>query len=176
MDVDERLLTNNTVGDCYEKYYQSIYKYCRVRLGEFSQHAEDCVQDAFLVLYNKLTDGETVEQPRAFLYRTADNFVKRTVEGCRKQQSRTVDIDEAAEKIAAPPDSVPDDFDYDECARLLIEMLTVEERVLYELKYTQRKSLKEISEILNITPTATAKRVSRLRSRIKDLIKTYGIT
>lgn len=176
MDVDERLLTNNTVGDCYEKYYQSIYKYCRVRLGEFSQHAEDCVQEAFLVLHNKLADGETVEQPRAFLYRTADNFVKRTVESCRKQLNRTVDIDEAAEKIAAPPDSVPDDFDYDECARLLIEMLTVEERVLYELKYTERKSLKEISEILNITPTATAKRVSRLRSRIKDLIKTYGIT
>lgn len=176
MDVDERLPANNTVGDCYEKYYQSIYKYCRVRLGEFSQHAEDCVQDAFLILHNKLTDGETVEQPRAFLYRTADNFVKRTVESCLKQQSRTVDIDEAAEKIAAPPDSVPDDFDYDECARLLIEMLTVEERVLYELKYTERKSLKEISKILNITPTATAKRVSRLRGRIKDLIKTYGIT
>ena len=167
MDVDERLLTDNTVGDYYEKYYQSIYKYCRVRLGEFSQHAEDCVQDAFLVLHNKLTDGETVEQPRAFLYRTADNFVKRTIESCRKRQSRTVDIDEAAEKIAAPPD---------ECARLLIEMLTVEERVLYELKFIKRKSLKEISEILNITPTATAKRVSRLRSRIKDLVKTYCIT
>lgn len=176
MDVDERLLTDNTVGDYYEKYYQSIYKYCRVRLGEFSQHAEDCVQDAFLVLHNKLTDGETVEQPRAFLYRTADNFVKRTIESCRKRQSRTVDIDEAAEKIAAPPDSLPDDFDYDECARLLIEMLTVEERALYELKFIKRKSLKENSEILNITPTATAKRVSRLRSRIKDLVKTYCIT
>ena len=176
MDVDERLLTNNTVGDCYEKYYQSIFKYCRVRLGEFSQHAEDCVQDAFLVLYNKLTSGETVEQPRAFLYRAADNFVKRTIDNCRKQQARTVDIEEAAQKIAAPPDSVPDDFDYDECARLLIERLTAEERLLYELKYIQRKPLKEISEILNITPTAAAKRTSRLRGRIKDLIKVYGIT
>ena len=80
MDVDECLLNDKTVSECYEKYFQSIYKYCRVRLGEFSQYAEDCVQDAFLVFYNKLRDGETVEQPRAFLYRTADNFVKRTVE------------------------------------------------------------------------------------------------
>lgn len=175
MDVDECLLNDKTVSECYEKYFQSIYKYCRVRLGEFSQHAEDCVQDAFLVFYNKLRDGETVEQPRAFLYRTADNFVKRTVESCRRRQSRTVDIEEAAEKIAAPPESVPDDFDYDECARILIERLTAEERILYDLKYIQRKSLKEISETLNITPTATAKRTSRLRSRIKGLIKTYDI-
>ena len=49
MDVDECLLNDKTVSECYEKYFQSIYKYCRVRLGEFSQHAEDCVQDAFLV-------------------------------------------------------------------------------------------------------------------------------
>lgn len=176
MDIDKHLLTNKTVSDCYEKYYQSICKYCRVRLGKFSQHAEDCVHDAFLVLCNKLSEGETVDQPRAFLYRTADNFVKRTVESCLKQQNQTVDIDEAAEKIAAPPDSVPDDFDYDECARIIIEMLTAEEKQLYELKYMERKSLKEISEILSITPTATAKRTSRLRSRIKDLIKSYGIT
>ena len=46
--MDKKLSVEQTVNDCYEQYYQSLYKYCRVRLGEFSEHAEDCVQDAFM--------------------------------------------------------------------------------------------------------------------------------
>lgn len=166
--MDEKLSVEKFINDCYEKYYQSIFKYCRVRLGEFSEHAEDCVQDAFVILQRKLNEGETVEQPRAFLYRTADNFVKRTVEHYSKERKRTVELTEA-ENAPAPP-IISDDFDYDEFARILIATLSGQEQELYILKYVQQKSLKEIAEILNIQPTAVAKRVSRLRQRIKDLI------
>ncbi len=166
--MDEKLSVEQFINDCYEKYYQSIFKYCRVRLGEFSEHAEDCVQDAFVVLQRKLNEGETVEQPRAFLYRTADNFVKRTVEHYSKERKRTVELTEA-ENAPAPP-IISDDFDYDEFARILIATLSEQEQELYILKYVQQKSLKEIAKILNIQPTAVAKRVSRLRQRIKDLI------
>ncbi|MBR3835251.1 MAG: sigma-70 family RNA polymerase sigma factor [Clostridia bacterium] len=166
--MNEKLSVEQFINDCYEKYYQSIFKYCRVRLGEFSEHAEDCVQDAFVVLQRKLNEGETVEQPRAFLYRTADNFVKRTVEHYSKERKRTVELTEA-ENAPAPP-IISDDFDYDEFARILIATLSEQEQELYILKYVQQKSLKEIAEILNIQPTAVAKRVSRLRQRIKDLI------
>lgn len=166
--MDEKLSVEKFINDCYEKYYQSIFKYCRVRLGEFSEHAEDCVQDAFVILQRKLNEGETVEQPRAFLYRTADNFVKRTVEHYSKERKRTVELTEAENAPAQP--IISDDFDYDEFARILIATLSGQEQELYILKYVQQKSLKEIAEILNIQPTAVAKRVSRLRQRIKDLI------
>ena len=166
--MDEKLNIEQFINDCYEKYYQSLYKYCRVRLGEFSEHAEDCVQDAFVILQRKLSEGETIEQPRAFLYRTAENFVKRTTEQYVKERTRTVDLD-TAENTPAPP-IISDDFDYDRLARILLAALTQQEQELYILKYVQRKSLKEIAEILNIQPTAVAKRVSRLRQRIKDLI------
>ena len=166
--MEGKLSVEQFINDCYEKYYQSIFKYCRVRLGEFSEHAEDCVQDAFVVLQRKLNEGETVEQPRAFLYRTADNFVKRTVEHYSKERKRTVELTEA-ENAPAPP-IISDDFDYDEFARILIATLSEQEQELYILKYVQQKSLKEIAEILNIQPTAVAKRASRLRQRIKDLI------
>lgn len=166
--MDEKISVEQFINDCYEKYYQSIFKYCRVRLGEFSEHAEDCVQDTFVILQRKLTEGEKIEQPRAFLYRTADNFVKRTVEHYSKERKRTVELTEA--KNAPAPPIISDDFDYDEFARILISTLTGSEQELYILKYVQRKSLKEIAEMLGIQPTAVAKRVSRLRQRIKDLI------
>ncbi len=166
--MDGKLSVEQFINDCYEKYYQSIFKYCRVRLGEFNEHTEDCVQDAFIILQQKLNDGEIIEQPRAFLYRTADNFVKRTVGHYSKERKRTVELTEA-ENAPAPP-IISDDFDYDEFARILIATLSEQEQELYILKYVQQKSLKEIAEILNVQPTAVAKRVSRLRQHIKDLI------
>lgn len=166
--MDKKLSVEHTVNDCYEKYYQSIFKYCRVRLGEFSEHAEDCVQDAFVILQRKLSEGETIEQPRAFLYRTADNFVKRTVEHYGKERTRTVELTEAENAPASP--IISDDFDYDKLAQILIAELSTQEQELYILKYIQRKPLKEIAEMLGIQPTAVAKRVSRLRQHIKDLI------
>ena len=166
--MEKNISIEQTVKDCYEKYYQSIFKYCRVRLGDFSEHAEDCVQDTFVILQRKLYDGEKIEQLRAFLYRTADNFVKRAIERYSKERARTVELNEA-ENIPVTQ-IISDDFDYDKLAETLITTLTQKEQELYTLKYVQRKSLSEISVLLNIKPNTVAQRTLRLRQHIKDLI------
>lgn len=166
--MGKKISIEQTVKDCYEKYYQSIFKYCRVRLGDFSEHAEDCVQDTFVILQRKLNDGEKIEQPRAFLYRTADNFVKRAIERYSKERAQTVELNEA-ENIPVTQ-IISDDFDYDKLAETLITTLTQQEQELYTLKYVQRKSLSEISVLLNIKPNTVAQRTLRLRQHIKDLI------
>lgn len=163
----------NEFDEYYNDYYDSILKYCRVRLGRFSENAGDCVQETFLVLYNKMTDGETIEQPRAFLYRTADNFVKRTIEKNQRLQQRTVPLDEIADTESPP--TIPNDFDYDKCAKILISMLSSQEQELYKLKYEEKRSLDCISQKLKISPAATAKRTSRLRKKIVDLIKEQNL-
>lgn len=158
-----------TVKYCYDNYYQAIYKYCFARLGDLNEHAYDCVQDTFLVFQKKLSDGIEIEQKRAFLYRTADTFVMRTKDHYNKQLKRTVQLEEAQE--ISTPESVSNDFDYDKCAALLVSLLTCEEQELYGMKYMQRLSLTEIAQELDISPPAAAKRTSRLRQKIKDLIK-----
>lgn len=159
----------NTVNDCCEKYYESIYRYCFARLGDLNEHAADCAQDTFLVLQKKLTDGVSIEHVRAFLYRTADTFVMRTKDRYKKQIRRTVPLEEAEEKPSPP--IISDDFDYDRCAAVLVSLLSYEEQELYKMKYIKRMSLVEIAELLDISPPAAAKRTSRLRQRIKDIIK-----
>lgn len=161
--------TDNIVNECYEKYYQSLYKYCLIRLGELSEHADDCVQDAFLVFQKRLNDGEIIEQPRPFLYKTVGNFIARTIKRFQDEKKRLVDIDNA-ENVASPP-LIPDGFDYDKCAAFIISMLSEEEQELYRMKYIEQKSLNEISKILKITPSATAMRTSRLRRQIKSKIE-----
>lgn len=157
------------VNDCYEKYYQSIYRYCYARLGNLNEHASDCAQDTFLVIQKKLTEGVEIKQERAFLYRTADTFVMRTIDHYKKQIKRTSPIEEA--EMEASPPIISDDFDYDKCALMLVSLLSYEEQKLYRMKYIKRMSLVEIAKLLDISPPAAAKRTSRLRQKIKDLIK-----
>ena len=40
---------------------------------------------------------------------------------------------------------------------------------LYRLKYVEKRSLKEIADLMGITPNAVAKRTQRLRAVVKQL-------
>lgn len=152
------------------EYGKSLEKYCRVRLGDGADWADDCVQETFYIYYKKLLGGESIERPKAFLYRTADNMIKRKLREHYKNASRTVPLDEARDRESVPADDAASLIDYDELKDLLIGALSDGEQRLYKLKYEQGRSLREIGEILNIPPATVANRTSRLRSKIKGLL------
>jgi RNA polymerase sigma factor (sigma-70 family) len=54
---------------------------------------------------------------------------------------------------------------------MLVSLLSDEEQELYRMKYIERIPLTEIAKRLGISTPAAAKRTSRLRQRIKELIK-----
>lgn len=161
----------------YSLWYLSLLKYCLARKGSAPLSAEDCVQEAFLVYYNKLLGGEQIQNPRAFLYRSTDNFLHRALDRCQLEQSRTVPLESAAEVAAAELPFDACDLDYDLLSGVLISSLTEAEQQFYKLKYNEHRSLSEIAEILDISPAAAAQRSSRLRKRIQekltDTIQTY---
>ncbi|MCM1114510.1 MAG: sigma-70 family RNA polymerase sigma factor [Clostridium sp.] len=156
--------------EAYNLYGNLIVKYCTVRLKEDTISVDDCVQNTFLVYYNKLLDGSSIENPKAFLYRTADNMVKRALADYYKKAKRTVVLEEAENIPAEDTYAAPADLDYDYLKAILLEKLSPEEQLLYRQKYTDRLSLKEIGEQYQISPTAVANRTSRLRAKIKLLI------
>lgn len=154
----------------YNQYGNLLMKYCSVRLKDVPESIEDCVQNTFLTYYNKVLGGEEVEKPKAFLYRIADNMIKREIAEFYKKAQRTVDLKEADE---IPVDSAFDstaDIDYDYLKEILISKLSEEEQRLYEQKYVQRMSLRQLSSYYGINAAAVANRTSRLRTKIKSLI------
>ncbi|WP_194791008.1 sigma-70 family RNA polymerase sigma factor [Pseudomonas sp. UFMG81] len=66
-----------------EHYYRELVSFLSARLGN-RQAAEDVAHDAYLRVLER-TEGEQIEHPRAFLYRTALNLV---VDRHRRQQVR----------------------------------------------------------------------------------------
>lgn len=159
--------------EAYTRCYLPLIKYCNVRMGDARTSADDCVQEAFLVYYNRMLSGEEIENPRAYLYRTVDNFAKRAVEDYARSLKRTVPLDEAVEKCA---DTLPFDLeniDYDALAQRLLDTLSEQEKQFYTLKYIERLPLSAIAERLEISPTAAAKRSSRLRKQIKEKLADF---
>lgn len=154
----------------YNLYGNLLIKYCTVRLKDASESVDDCVQNTFLTYYNKILEGEYIEKPKAFLYRTADNMIKREVAEFYKKAQRTVDLKEAEDIASADTFDSAVDMDYDYLKAILINKLSEDEQLLYEQKYVQRMSLKQLAEYYNINAAAVANRTSRLRTKIKSLI------
>ena len=70
--MSEKKRADALLQECYELYRIKLFNYCLSRLDGSREAADDCVQEVFIVFYNKILEGERFENPRAFLYRTAD--------------------------------------------------------------------------------------------------------
>ena len=130
------------------------------------------MQEAFIVFYNKLLDGNQFEDPKTFLYRTANNFVKRQKQKDARELKRQVPL-ESAEDISVSDteyDERLDLIDYEMFAKMLIDVLSDEEKELYNLRYIQKISVEEMSGKLGVSRPATSMRLMRLRNKIKDMV------
>lgn len=160
----DRLLT-----EAYEKYNTLLMKFCYTKLLEDKNSIDDIVQETLLVYYKRLIKGEEFENPLAFLYQTAANLCKNTNKKSTMHAMRTVSLDEAEDVAAQEENWKARELDYDEIKERLLERLDDEELTLYRLKYVEKRSLKEIADLMGITPNAVAKRTQRLRAVVKQL-------
>ncbi len=170
--MSARKQTTALLQQLYDDYRLKLFNFCLARLSGERESADDCVQEAFLVLNSKLLDGEEIENPRAFLYRTAENFVKRRQEQIAKDTKRLVPLEKATE--AATNDEVfsetIENIDYDALADRLIDTLDDDEKLLYNLRYIQNTRVDEIALTLNISRPAVSMRLVRLKTKITDMV------
>lgn len=170
--INKRKYINTQLQECYDKYRLKLFNYCLSRLGGSREAADDCVQETFIVFYNKLLDGNRFEDPKTFLYRTANNFVKRQKQKDARELKHQVPL-ESAEDISITYeeyDARLDRIDYEMFAKMLIDILSDEEKELYTLRYIQKISVEEMSERLEISRPAASMRLMRLRNKIKDMV------
>ena len=156
----------------YDDYRMKLFNYCLARLSGEREAADDCVQEAFLVLHQRLLDGEEFENPRAFLYRTAENFVKRRQEQIVKETKHNVPL-ETTEATAASDEiyiETLDGIDFNTLAKRLIEQLDEAEKLLYNMRYIQNTRVDEIAVAMNISRPAASMRLMRLKTKITDMV------
>ncbi len=154
----------------YSDYKSSIYRFCLARLKGYSDRAEDCMQNAFIVLYKKLLNGDEIENPRAFLYKTAQNFVMKCFDEITTENNKIVPLSEHQDKVFDNQNQIDSDIDYEILNKRLNAVLTTDEQQLLRLKYIDDLKIEQVAVIMNITKPAAAKRLQRLREKIKNSV------
>lgn len=166
--MSKKEIANKKLERDYELYYINLHRFCKLKLKNQEQ-ADDCVQESFYILYKHYIKNEEIKNVAGFLYKIANNLIKEQWRENQKAQN-VISIDSIAEIVPAEENTCGE-LDYDLLAENLVLMLNENERIIYKLKYVENMSIKEIAEKLGLSFDVTAKRLSRLRQKIKDEIK-----
>lgn len=166
---DNKKALQDRFTQIYNEYQSAIYKFCLVKLAD-SSRAEDCMQNTFMVLYKRMLAEEEINNPRAFLYKTASNFVLKAIESSARESSKTVPISEYEDKAVDNQNNMDSNVDYELLNKRLNELLSPQEQQLLKYKYIYDLTIEETAKRLNLTKTAVAKRLQRMREKIKNSI------
>jgi RNA polymerase sigma-70 factor (ECF subfamily) len=160
MTVHER------VEQIYATERKSIYSYLLL-LGVPPERAQELAQDSFLKLYLRMTQGERIENPRAWLYRVAHNLALKWHE--REPVFDVLDPAFGAREPAPDP----------ECALLDMERQTALTAAIRELSPQQKHCLhlrlqglryREIAEVVGIGNSAVGEFLRRAVARLKEAL------
>ncbi len=168
------------MADC-EQYRTQLIKYCLQYFECEYEHAEDCVQDAFVALYENLKKGIEIHNYKSWLYSVTLNYKNKVIKDkiTRNEyeftynEEKDTTINNAISYNPDYVDSMVSDETIEERAIHIISKLKPDEKKLFKLYYWEHKKLKEIAEVLGITYDTVRKRHEKLKKKIIKMIKEY---
>jgi RNA polymerase sigma-70 factor (ECF subfamily) len=167
------------------RYYERILKFCCYALGGNRSLAEDCTQDVFLILYERMGSLKDYDKIGGWLYKTADHISKHYAASLRRERKtfaapfgsseeggEEAPVDRlAAGNITSEEERIAEEKAIDRAAGEIRKRLKpFDERVL-DLAFQKKYPLKEVAARLNISLSAAKSRVSRLRQKIRSLAR-----
>lgn len=158
--ADERLKL------AFEEHYVALYRYC-LSVLKSNEMAEDCVQEAFLVLYKKFLDGEEIAYIKAFLMKSARNFALKKCEEIKKSQN-TVCIEDII-NIPSQSEDVDERLTFEEYSRQISSALSTLDARIFTRRYIDEQKIEDIARELDMSVPAVTTRLSRIRNKLKKL-------
>ena len=141
----------SVIDNIINEYYIEILKYCHKHLHGDMHGAQDCTQEVFLRLHQKINSLNMRLDIRPWLYRTADRVIKEYL----RHNPEVEDVD-------AIPEIADTTQDEDESP---LNCLTGEERMLVDDYYSGRDKEKLAAE-KGITLKSLYVRICRIRKKL----------
>lgn len=171
----DRIMENSAV------YRERLIKHCLLHFDYDRDLAEDCVQEAYLALYDSLARGAQIGNIRAWLYQVAINYGKKAIKD--KLKRNEYDFADNEEKDSVMENALTYDPDYvenmisdetiEERALKIIASLDENDKALFISRYRDKKSFVEIASELDISSDLARKRHEKLKKNILQKIKAY---
>lgn len=159
----------------YERHSREVWALVYARWLN-ADVALDIMQETFLRLWKQFQEGNTINNPRAWLLRVARNLAEdyaksafrrngtqapQTMNGLCNQEPLPVDLLEQEETFAQ--------------LREELNQLAPADREILTLRYALEYDTNRIAELLNINATAVHMRLSRARQRLAERLSAQGI-
>lgn len=154
----------------YDEYAIPIFRHCYFRVSS-RELAEDLTQEAFMRIWNYLAQEKTIDNPKAFVYRIADNLI---VDYYRKKKELSLDI--MSERGFDPAgDGAASILDYaaGREAREVLEQLEPIHREVLLLRYVADLPIQDIASIIGESENVVSVRIHRAIQKLKKLL-THG--
>lgn len=156
----------------YNKYYEQILRYIYQRIDD-KETAYDIASQVFLKALNNIHKYEYRGVPFAsWLYRIAKSELYQSFRD--KKANRTVNVDTSS--LAQMIDEMEEDTSEDNRKNLIqiIKKLKEDEVQMVELRFFEKRSFKEIGEILDITENNAKVKSHRVVTKMKKLFNQIG--
>lgn len=165
-----------------KKLYNQITNYCRKNLIDAAS-AEECTQEVFAIYFEKASQIE-IHNPRAWLFRTADNYLHRYNQKFEKEKQEIFplpDPEDNAENMEDIRFVYEQDFDrflegrvnIDEEVNQILSELSHAEQILYRQYYKENMSIKELMGLYQVSSTAIKAKLFRLKQHILNGVQKF---
>ena len=157
------------------RHRAALYRYLR-RFTCGAEDIEDLVQETYVRVY-ALPDFQSIDSPRALLFRIAHNMA---VERARRQKSQATDSVADLERLTVYSSDAPADEQIDARRRFesfcaAVDRLPPLCRRVFVLRKVYRLSHDEIAEVLGVSHSTIEKHVAKGLIRCRDSLRDAGL-
>lgn len=161
------------IGDIYRLYVDSIYQFCRLRLGD-AQSAEDITSQVFTTFIQSLAKSKGPKHHlRGWLFKVARNAMYDTY---GKQQTLPIEtIEQWAHIDSIDPENAAFQAIDADMLRERITMLSPDQQDILLLRFDQQLSLQETADILGKKVNTVKALQFRAVNRLRELLQRAGM-
>lgn len=155
----------------YEKLSDGVFRFCLFKISN-REIALDITQETFTKTWEYMRAGNTIENMKAFVYRTAGNLV---IDHHRKKKSVSLDSLQETGFDVGEMTTEKNETTFDtELVLKVVGSLDEKYRDVLLLRYTEDMSVKDIAELFGETENTISVRIHRGIEKIKEVFDTYG--
>jgi len=171
------LENNQKIGhenETAEKHYRQLLSYCRYHLNFDRTVAEECTQEVYAAYYECLRKIK-INDPKAWLFRTADNYLNRYIRELEKEKRKVIpfannsDDEDEDNRFSYEPEFdsfLNKDIDIEKYADKILTALKDDEKKLYDQYFKDDMPAKDLAVNYNVSMTSMWAKIHRLRQRI----------
>jgi len=161
-----------------KRYQDKIFRFVYQKVLNYDD-ALELTQEVFLKVYNSLKKFDIKRKFSPWIYKIAQNESYNFIKKRAKNKINVIEDDVFATMAKTERDLLRDEYnksEEDDIIRKAINKLPEKYRLVVYYFYLEEMSLKEVSEILEVSIGSIKTRLTRGRRMLKENLLTLGIT